>query len=136
MFEKQCKPGMDNFTTPSSSELPSLQANPNEPAPDPVVGPSDEGSSKSEPAVSQPAKGAKVNANENGGSGRLNPIHSLHCFVSFATDYLYTAGGMSEDLAYKNIVECITRIRSKTILTQGMKAVYELIDRIRQKKSS
>ncbi|KAL8208129.1 hypothetical protein R6Q57_007541 [Mikania cordata] len=36
----------------------------------------------------------------------------------------YTEGGMSEDLAYKNTVECITGIISKTISTQGMKAVY------------
>ncbi|KAI3682637.1 hypothetical protein L1987_82751 [Smallanthus sonchifolius] len=62
MFEKQCKSGMDKFTAPSSSELPSLQANPNEPGPDPMVGPSEEGPSKSEPGVSQPAKRAKVNA--------------------------------------------------------------------------
>ncbi|KAL4562016.1 hypothetical protein LXL04_034204 [Taraxacum kok-saghyz] len=37
----------------------------------------------------------------------------------------YTEGGMSEDLAYKNTVECITGNISKTISTQGMKAVYE-----------
>ncbi|KAI3829783.1 hypothetical protein L1987_03911 [Smallanthus sonchifolius] len=60
MFEKQCKSGMDKFTAPST-DLPSLQANPNEPGPDPVVGPSEEGPSKSEPGVSQSAKRAKVN---------------------------------------------------------------------------
>ncbi|TYI04182.1 hypothetical protein ES332_A10G000600v1 [Gossypium tomentosum] len=36
----------------------------------------------------------------------------------------YTENGMSEDLAYKNTVECITGIISKTISTQGMLAVY------------
>ncbi|GJR73397.1 ketol-acid reductoisomerase, chloroplastic-like protein [Tanacetum coccineum] len=34
----------------------------------------------------------------------------------------YTEGGMSEDLAYKNTVECITGNISRTISTQGMKA--------------
>ncbi|KAI7734868.1 hypothetical protein M8C21_008806 [Ambrosia artemisiifolia] len=61
MFEKQCNSGTDKLTAPSSTELPSLQANPNEPGPDPVVGPFDEGTSKSGPDVSQPAKRAKVN---------------------------------------------------------------------------
>ncbi|XP_076960998.1 protein PHOSPHATE STARVATION RESPONSE 1-like [Bidens hawaiensis] len=51
MFEKQCKSGTDKFTVPSSTE----------PGPDPVVGPSEEGSSKSGPDGSQPAKRAKVN---------------------------------------------------------------------------
>ncbi|XP_076906183.1 ketol-acid reductoisomerase, chloroplastic-like [Bidens hawaiensis] len=37
----------------------------------------------------------------------------------------YTENGMTEELAYKNTVECITGIISKTISTQGMKAVYE-----------
>ncbi|GJW12097.1 ketol-acid reductoisomerase, chloroplastic-like protein [Tanacetum coccineum] len=37
----------------------------------------------------------------------------------------YTEGGMSEDLAYNNIVECITGNISRTISTQGMKAVHE-----------
>ncbi|CAL5382354.1 unnamed protein product [Camellia sinensis] len=37
---------------------------------------------------------------------------------------LYTENGMSEDLAYKNTVECITGNISKTISTQGMLAVY------------
>ncbi|KAL5860926.1 hypothetical protein ACOSQ4_002222 [Xanthoceras sorbifolium] len=36
----------------------------------------------------------------------------------------YTENGMSEYLAYKNTVECITGIISKTISTQGMLAVY------------
>ncbi|KAJ4703638.1 ketol-acid reductoisomerase [Melia azedarach] len=36
----------------------------------------------------------------------------------------YTENGMSEDLAYKNTVECITGIVSKTISTKGMFAVY------------
>ncbi|GKD88868.1 ketol-acid reductoisomerase, chloroplastic-like protein, partial [Tanacetum coccineum] len=37
----------------------------------------------------------------------------------------YTKGGMSEDLAYNNTVECITGNISRTISTQGMKVVYE-----------
>ncbi|KAJ0611641.1 putative transcription factor MYB-HB-like family [Helianthus annuus] len=61
MFEKQCKSGTDKSTAPSSTEPPSLQANPNEPGSDPVVGPSDEGSNKSVADVSQPAKRSKVN---------------------------------------------------------------------------
>ncbi|VFQ92825.1 unnamed protein product [Cuscuta campestris] len=36
----------------------------------------------------------------------------------------YTEHGMDEALAYKNTVECITGIVSKTISTQGMLAVY------------
>ncbi|RID47442.1 hypothetical protein BRARA_I04036 [Brassica rapa] len=36
----------------------------------------------------------------------------------------YTENGMSEDLAYKNTVECITGTISRTISTQGMLAVY------------
>ncbi|CAL5330993.1 unnamed protein product [Camellia sinensis] len=36
----------------------------------------------------------------------------------------YTENGISEDLAYKNTVECITGDISKTISTQGMLAVY------------
>ncbi|CAK9133252.1 unnamed protein product [Ilex paraguariensis] len=36
----------------------------------------------------------------------------------------YTENGMSEDLAYKNTVECITGIISRTISTKGMLAVY------------
>ncbi|XP_028096512.1 ketol-acid reductoisomerase, chloroplastic-like [Camellia sinensis] len=36
----------------------------------------------------------------------------------------YTENGMSEDLAYKNTVECITGNISKTISTQGMLAAY------------
>ncbi|OAY26318.1 ketol-acid reductoisomerase, chloroplastic [Manihot esculenta] len=36
----------------------------------------------------------------------------------------YTENGMNEDLAYKNTVECITGIISKTISTKGMLAVY------------
>ncbi|KAL8215041.1 hypothetical protein R6Q57_004490 [Mikania cordata] len=61
MFEKQCKSGFDKFMTPSSTEPQSLQANPNEPGPVPVVGSSEEGSSKSGPDVSPPAKRTKVN---------------------------------------------------------------------------
>ncbi|KAJ0896969.1 putative ketol-acid reductoisomerase (NADP(+)) [Helianthus annuus] len=37
----------------------------------------------------------------------------------------YTEDGMSEDLAYKNTIECITGIISKIISTQGLKVVYE-----------
>ncbi|KAK1558679.1 hypothetical protein Q3G72_005340 [Acer saccharum] len=37
----------------------------------------------------------------------------------------YTENGMSEDLAYKNTVECITGIVSKTISAKGMLAVYD-----------
>lgn len=36
----------------------------------------------------------------------------------------YTENGMSEDLAYKNTVECITGVISKTISTKGMLALY------------
>lgn len=36
----------------------------------------------------------------------------------------YTENGMSEELAYKNTVECITGVISKTISTKGMLAVY------------
>ncbi|KAJ7948427.1 ketol-acid reductoisomerase [Quillaja saponaria] len=36
----------------------------------------------------------------------------------------YTENGMSEDLAYKNTVECITGIISRTISTKGMLSVY------------
>ncbi|MBA0626879.1 hypothetical protein Godav_004465 [Gossypium davidsonii] len=36
----------------------------------------------------------------------------------------YVEDGMSEELAYKNTVECITGIVSKTISTKGMLAVY------------
>ncbi|KAL9355485.1 hypothetical protein Peur_053455 [Populus x canadensis] len=36
----------------------------------------------------------------------------------------YTENGMSEDEAYKNTVECITGIISRTISTKGMLAVY------------
>lgn len=36
----------------------------------------------------------------------------------------YTENGMSEDEAYKNTVECVTGIISKTISTQGMLALY------------
>ncbi|XP_027065001.1 ketol-acid reductoisomerase, chloroplastic [Coffea arabica] len=36
----------------------------------------------------------------------------------------YTENGMSEDLAYKNTVESVTGIISKTISTKGMLAVY------------
>ncbi|XP_073312586.1 ketol-acid reductoisomerase, chloroplastic-like [Primulina huaijiensis] len=36
----------------------------------------------------------------------------------------YTENGMSEDLAYKNTVECVTGIVSRTISTKGMLAVY------------
>lgn len=74
MFEKQCKSGSDKLKVPSStldltnetpnspakSESPSLQANPNEPGPDSEVGPPEEGTSKSGPSDSQPAKRAKV----------------------------------------------------------------------------
>lgn len=36
----------------------------------------------------------------------------------------YTDNGMSEDLAYKNTVECITGVISKTISTKGMLSLY------------
>ncbi|KAH7859600.1 hypothetical protein Vadar_003094 [Vaccinium darrowii] len=36
----------------------------------------------------------------------------------------YTENGMSEDLAYKNTVECITGVISRTISTRGMLALY------------
>ncbi|KAG0465571.1 hypothetical protein HPP92_019735 [Vanilla planifolia] len=36
----------------------------------------------------------------------------------------YTENGMDEELAYKNTVECITGIISKTISTKGMLSVY------------
>ncbi|KAI3945925.1 hypothetical protein MKW98_007274 [Papaver atlanticum] len=36
----------------------------------------------------------------------------------------YTENGMAEDLAYKNTVECITGIVSRTISTEGMLSVY------------
>ncbi|XP_058776443.1 uncharacterized protein LOC131650754 [Vicia villosa] len=39
----------------------------------------------------------------------------------------YTENGMSEDLAYKNTVESITGVISKTISTQGMLAVYNAL---------
>ncbi|XP_074569733.1 ketol-acid reductoisomerase, chloroplastic-like [Curcuma longa] len=39
----------------------------------------------------------------------------------------YTENGMSEELAYKNTVECITGVISKTISTQGMLAVYNAL---------
>ena len=39
----------------------------------------------------------------------------------------YTKHGMSEDLAYKNTVERITGIISKTVSTQGMLAVYNVL---------
>ncbi|CAI5525536.1 unnamed protein product [Closterium sp. Naga37s-1] len=37
----------------------------------------------------------------------------------------YTAGGMSDEEAFKNTVECITGNLSKTISTKGMLAVYD-----------
>ncbi|KAK4398122.1 Ketol-acid reductoisomerase, chloroplastic [Sesamum angolense] len=39
----------------------------------------------------------------------------------------YTENGMGEDLAYKNTVECITGIVSRTISTKGMLAVYNAL---------
>ncbi|KAM1360038.1 hypothetical protein ACFX11_046981 [Malus domestica] len=36
----------------------------------------------------------------------------------------YTENGMSEDLAYKNTVECITGVVSRTISTKGMLEIY------------
>ncbi|XAR72558.1 Ketol-acid reductoisomerase [Bertholletia excelsa] len=41
----------------------------------------------------------------------------------------YTEHGMDEDLAYKNTVECITGIISKTISTQGMLALYNSLSK-------
>ncbi|KAL7109593.1 hypothetical protein ACP275_06G184500 [Erythranthe tilingii] len=40
----------------------------------------------------------------------------------------YTENGMAEDLAYKNTVESITGIISKTISTKGMLAVYNALN--------
>ncbi|KAL1329410.1 hypothetical protein HN51_046529 [Arachis hypogaea] len=40
----------------------------------------------------------------------------------------YTEHGISEDLAYKNTVESITGIISKTISSKGMRAVYYALD--------
>ncbi|TMW98704.1 hypothetical protein EJD97_003606 [Solanum chilense] len=37
----------------------------------------------------------------------------------------YTENGMNEELAYKNTVECITGVISRTISTKGMLAVYD-----------
>lgn len=37
----------------------------------------------------------------------------------------YTENGMSEEVAYKNTVECITGIISKAISTKGLLAVYD-----------
>ncbi|EPS61660.1 hypothetical protein M569_13135 [Genlisea aurea] len=39
----------------------------------------------------------------------------------------YTENGMDEELAYKNTVECITGIVSRTISTKGMLAVYSAL---------
>ncbi|XP_042379892.1 ketol-acid reductoisomerase, chloroplastic-like [Zingiber officinale] len=39
----------------------------------------------------------------------------------------YTENGMDEELAYKNTVECITGVISKTISTKGMLAVYNAL---------
>ncbi|KAK3036494.1 hypothetical protein RJ639_030508 [Escallonia herrerae] len=41
----------------------------------------------------------------------------------------YTENGMSEDLAYKNTVECITGVISRTISTKGMLAVYDSLSK-------
>ncbi|XP_044489091.1 uncharacterized protein LOC123213687 [Mangifera indica] len=46
----------------------------------------------------------------------------------------YTVNGMSEDQAYKNTVECITGITSKTISTQGMLAVYNSLSEEEKKE--
>ncbi|KAJ0110337.1 hypothetical protein Patl1_02432 [Pistacia atlantica] len=46
----------------------------------------------------------------------------------------YTDNGMSEDQAYKNTVECITGIISKTISTQGMLAVYNSLSEEEKKE--
>ncbi|KAF8411043.1 hypothetical protein HHK36_003582 [Tetracentron sinense] len=46
----------------------------------------------------------------------------------------YTENGMSEDLAYKNTVESITGIISRTISTKGMLAVYNLLSKDRKKE--
>ncbi|KAH0735936.1 hypothetical protein KY285_011643 [Solanum tuberosum] len=40
----------------------------------------------------------------------------------------YTENGMSEELAYKNTVECITGNISRTISTKGMLALYNSLD--------
>ncbi|KAJ7968696.1 ketol-acid reductoisomerase [Quillaja saponaria] len=42
---------------------------------------------------------------------------------------------MSEDLAYKNTVECITGVISRTILKQGMLAVYYALSNDGKKES-
>ncbi|XVF40353.1 hypothetical protein PTKIN_Ptkin01aG0106600 [Pterospermum kingtungense] len=46
----------------------------------------------------------------------------------------YVENGMSEDLAYKNTVECITGIVSKTISTKGMLAVYNSLSESGKKR--
>ncbi|KAB1209818.1 Ketol-acid reductoisomerase, chloroplastic [Morella rubra] len=56
-------------------------------------------------------------------------VHQAFCLVLFMVLWSPCLEGiqkmeMSEDLAYKNTVECITGIISKTISTKGMLAVY------------
>ncbi|WOK91377.1 ketol-acid reductoisomerase, chloroplastic-like [Canna indica] len=46
----------------------------------------------------------------------------------------YTENGMSDELAYKNTVECITGIISKTISTKGMLAVYNSLSEEEKKE--
>ncbi|KAL8051952.1 hypothetical protein ABFX02_06G181200 [Erythranthe guttata] len=46
----------------------------------------------------------------------------------------YTENGMAEDLAYKNTVESITGIISKTISTKGMLAVYNALNEDEKKE--
>ncbi|KAK8479850.1 hypothetical protein V6N13_092816 [Hibiscus sabdariffa] len=46
----------------------------------------------------------------------------------------YVESGMDEELAYKNTVECITGIVSKTISTKGMLAVYNSLPEDKKKR--
>ncbi|MFQ6644479.1 hypothetical protein Gotur_019502 [Gossypium turneri] len=65
-----------------------------------------------------------VQGREINGAG-INSSFGVHqAFFLESLFRRYTENGMSEYLAYKNTVECITGIISKTISTQGMLAVY------------
>ncbi|KAJ0018113.1 hypothetical protein Pint_10409 [Pistacia integerrima] len=56
--------------------------------------------------------------------GERGKLGSLCDYFSFFLSFTVHRAGMSKDLAYKNTVECITGIVSKTISTKGMLAVY------------
>ncbi|KAH7856013.1 hypothetical protein Vadar_031586 [Vaccinium darrowii] len=68
-----------------------------------------------------------VQGKQINGAG-INSSFAVHQDVDGrATDVAlgwFTENGMSEDLAYKNTVECITGVISRTISTQGMLALY------------